>query len=893
MRFVTRLRSLWWNLAHREQVDAALDDEVRAYVELMAAEHERAGMSPADARRAALIATRGVDNVKEATRDAWMGNGIAVAARELRYALRSLRRSPAFAAIAIATLGIGIGGATAIFTAVEAVFLRPLSAVSEPERLISAERIEVATSVLDDFSYQDYRDLRAQATTLAGLAAYNGTSVMLKSNSGSARAWVSYVSDNFFDVLRVRPVAGRFIDASDGVAAGANPVVVLGFDLWQQRFGGDPGVIGSTVQLDLKRFTVIGVAPPKFIGAMRLHRMELWIPFGSLFATSDNFESRGWRWLRLVGRLAPAASVKDAQRELSGMAAQLASAYPVNKGRDIRVFAGAGMTADEREEAIRLPRLLTIAVSLLLLIACANVAGLQLVRAAAKRRELATRLALGASRAALVRQRFVEGGVLAVGAAVLGTLVAQALVRSASIANTVIGMSDLDVGINWRVLGASLAIACVTATLMSIAPALQVSRTRLGTLIRDGGGGAVGIRSRGQRLLVVVQVAASLVLLSAASTIYGAVQRLRHVDPGFDPRGVTYAYVRVASTGYDSVGIVNFYRELVTRARSEPGITGAALTSTNSPASWAPRYRVFRRGEELPPDRLAGPISEGDVRAYFSTVSPGWFDVMRIPLLTGRDFTEHDDDHAPPVAVISRRLAQQLWPNQSALGKSLAWPSSRVRRPPLEIVGVVADTRHASLADPPAMVVYRPFAQTSGENRVLVLRGLGESAPTLLTAQRLVTRVSSHAEVDGGATLVEHIDDAMQAQRVATAWIGVFGVIALLLAAIGLYGVIAQTVLARTRELAVRAALGATPRGLLALVVGDGIRLAIAGVVVGAIVSLSGMQFLRKQVVSVELVDARVAALAVVALAVAMLAASYLPARWAARLNPIDALRSD
>ena len=283
-------------------------------------------------------------------------------------------------------MGLGIGGATAIFTAIEAAFLRPLPAVGDGDRLVSAERLRVVTSELDDFSYLDYRDVRAHAASLTGVAAYNGTPLVLRAPSGTAPAWVSYVSDNFFDVLHVRPIAGRLIDASDGVADGANRVVVLGFDLWQQRFGGDPNVVGSTVQLEHRPFTVIGIAPKGFIGAMRLHRMELWVPFGAMpdLPASDYFGARGFRWLRIVARLAPTATVASTQRELSGIATQLAREYPADNGRDIRVFAGAGMTADERVDAFRLPRLLSAAVALLLLIACANVAGLSLVRAASR-----------------------------------------------------------------------------------------------------------------------------------------------------------------------------------------------------------------------------------------------------------------------------------------------------------------------------------------------------------------------------------------------------------------------------------------------------------------------------------------------------------------------------
>jgi predicted permease len=895
MRVISLLRSLWANLVHRDRIEAALRDELDAYVDLVADEYARDGMPRDEARRAALVAARGTEHVKESVRDAWVGNAIAVGLRELRFVLRSLRRSPGFVVIGVATLGIGIGGVTAIFTIIDAALLRPLPVAAEPDRLISAERSRVGSSELDDVSYQDYVDFRTQPTTLAGLAAYNGTSMALEARSGAARAWVSYVSDNFFDVLGVRPALGRVISAADGVSKGASPVVVLGYDIWQSRFGGDSSVIGSTVKLDFQPFTVIGVAPKGFIGAMRLHRMELWIPFGALphLSASEYFETRGWRWLRLVGRLAPGATVDGAQRELSGIASRLASAYSVDKGRDLRVFAGAGMTDDERVAASRIPRLLSIAIALLLLIACSNVANLSLVRAAAKQRELATRLALGASRGSLVRRLFVEGAVIAAGAAVVGVLIAQALVHSASIVSTVVDMDDLDLRTNWRVLAGALAIAFFTAVLVSVLPAFQVSRTQLGILIKDGGGGAVGRRSRGQRVLVVVQVAASLVLLAWAGIIYSAFQRVLKTDPGFEPRGLTYAWVDLWSAGYDSTHQVAFYRELLARAESAPGIAGAALTSTVTPA-WAPHVSVFRRGEEPPPHEIGGRESERGVSVLVNSVSPSLFAVLRLPILFGRGFDANDDDRRPMVAVVSRTLAETLWPNQPAIGQYISWPTPKgPPRPPLQVVGVVADLRRASTSGSPALALYVPFAQHPSTNRLLLLRGRGSVPPAVSVPARLVAGVDQRVVVLGERTLVDFLDGEMHVPRIASAWVGVFGVIALLLASIGLYGVVAQSVHHRTRELAVRSALGATPGGLLGLVLGEGTRLAATGAAIGAIGALAGLRLLHGLFTIVVAMDAEAVAVAALALSTSMLAATYVPARRAARLNPADALRCD
>jgi predicted permease len=482
-------------LTRRERAERSLDDEVRAYVDLLAAEYERAGMAPPQARRRALVEIGGIEQVKEATRDAWVGEGIATLVRELRFTLRGLRNAPAFLVIAVTILAIGIGGATAIFTVIKGSVLRPLPAVSHPEELVSLEPTK-GERLLYDFSYLDYRDLREQTRSLTGLIGFDGTYMTLEDSHGPRRsAWLSFVTGNFFSELGVTPAAGRLIQPADEEAG--SPVVVLAYDLWQERYGGDPGVIGSKVDLAGHPLTVIGVAPPKFIGAMLMHPMELWIPITTLSTMGTEPEmrtSRSITTLRLVGRLAPGRTMDDAQRELSLLAARVADMYEADEDHGIRVFPGAGMTFDERTALAKLPRLLAVAVGLLLLIACANVANLSLVRAAARRRELATRLALGASRRSLFGRVLLEGAVLATVGGAFGVVLAQLLVRSHSIVTTIAGMPTrvgLDVGIDRRVLVVALGVSLFTAIVVSIAPVLQVMHVSPGAVLKDGAAGAV------------------------------------------------------------------------------------------------------------------------------------------------------------------------------------------------------------------------------------------------------------------------------------------------------------------------------------------------------------------------------------------------------------------
>jgi predicted permease len=901
MGLFARLRSLGVKLFRRERAEAALDDELRAYVDLLAAEYERKGMPPVEARRAALVSTGGIEQVKEYTRDAWAGNALSSGIREVRYAVRALRRSPAFLGIAIATLALGIGGSTAVFTVINGSLLRPLPGVSEPDRLVTVERVQSARPIAE-FSYPDYVDLRENSSALNGLAAYNGTSMALDDVAGAARTWVSYVSDNFFTVLGVRAVAGRLFGPSEVHRSGgdANELAVLGYDLWQQRFGGARSAIGSTLRLEGRVFTIIGVAPPGFIGAMEPYPMELWIPLaagGQLSATLSrggvDLESRRIGWLRLVGRLAPGRNVEGAQRDLAGIAARLATTYPTNRERSVVVVAGAGMTAEERVLLSRVPRLLAGAVVLLLLIACGNVASLSLVRAAGRRRELATRLALGASRATLVRQVALEGIVIAAGAGLLGVLASRLLVRSATLVRTVVSMEGMDLGMDLRVLMIAIAASTLTAIVVALVPALQIFRLPAGAVLKDGGG-AVRRRSPGQRALVTAQVGASLILLSASAIVFSSFQRVLHAHGGFDPRGLSDVRLEVEMAQPDTARLLAFYRAVLERAESEPAVTGAALTTTVPPFNWATRATVFRHGEEPPPAELVGRELELGLRVSAVQVSGDFFTVMRIPLVRGRTFTAHDEARSQPVAIVSRRLAAALWPASEPIGQYVAWPAvDGPARLPLRVVGVAEDTRDVSLGGETTLAMYLPYTQHPHVNPILLLRETGGAALSDVTIRRIVAAVDPNVKVLGARTLFDRLQDEVRPQRTASAWIGMFGLIALLLASIGLYGVIAQSVLQRTRELAVRSALGATARGILATVLGEGMRLAALGAILGGLGTVAALRVVRSLFTGVESIDLVSAASALAVLALAMLAATYVPARQASRLNPVDALRCD
>jgi predicted permease len=899
MRMVSLLRSIWKNLFQRDRAERDLDDELRVYVDLLADEYERAGMAPALARRAALVDSGGIEQVKDATRDAWAGNAFATAGRELRYAIRSLARAPAFFFIAVTTLTLGIGGTTAMYTIIKGSLLRPLPGVADPEQLVTVERFQNG-SVIAELSYPDYLDLRQRSTTLVGLAGSNGTGMMLEGSEARRGTWVSFVTDNYFTVLGVRAAAGRLFRATD--PDGRVDVIVLGYSLWQQQFSGSRTIIGSTVLIEAHPYTVIGVAEAGFIGAMAPYPMEAFIPIAmsgrvSSVLPGDIVHSRRQGRLRVVGRLADGRNADDAQRELAAIAAHLADTYPTNRNRSVRVWSGASMTAEELAEMSRVPALLSMGVALLLLIACGNVASLSLVRAASRRRELATRIALGATRAALLRQVAFEGIVIATAAGALGIIVAQLLVRSAALVHTVVPLSNPDLSMDLRVLAVALAAATLTAILVSALPSMQIVRLPPGAVLKDGTG--VGRRrSTGQRFLVAAQVGASLVLLTAAAAVFGSIQRVLAAHDGFDPRGLSDVRFDFHLSARDRetasrTSTLPFYLEIAERAPSHPVIEGAAVASTIPPFQWSTRATLFRQGEEPPSSELAGREMELGLRVETIAVSPTFFDVMRIRLLRGRGFTASDRGGSEPVAIVSERVAQALWTTEDPIGKVIAWP--RVEGPPrapVRVVGVAADTRDLSLSDRPTLAMYVPAHQNPDYYNALIIRSQASMVVLEEAVRSLAAGIDPTVIVIEGRTLADRLKSEVTPQRTATAWIGVFGMVALLLACIGLSGVVAQSVLQRTRDLAIRSALGATPAGILVTILGGGMRLAAMGGIIGFVGVLAAHGMLRSMFATVQLAPEAIAWPAAL-LGVAVLAASYIPARRAAHLRPADVLRCD
>jgi predicted permease len=574
----------------------------------------------------------------------------------------------------------------------------------------------------------------------------------------------------------------------------------------------------------------------------------------------------------------------------------MASVYATNRDRSARVFAGAGMTADERVELARVPRLLAIAVAVLLLIACGNVGTLSLVRSTARRRELAARLALGAPRGALVRQVALEGAVLALLAGAAGVLLARALVSSATIVGTVVPIPDLRLSVDGRVLTATLAASTLTALAVSVVPALRVLRVPAAAVLSVGNRsvGRTSAGAKGHRAVVAGQVAATLVLLAASAMIFASLQRVLARHDFLDPHGLAYAGFDIVESISDPGERVQVYRELLDAAASEPVFTGATLASSIPPFNWASTVTVFRRGEEPPPEMLAEREQEAGTRASTVTVSEGYFDLMRIRIERGRAFTANDDTRSEPVVILGRRLAEALWPDDDAVGQYVALPAAEgPERPPLRVVGVAENTQPLLAGGEVPTFMYVPFAQASPLGLNLVVRTRTGGPVDDVTWQRLATSATPEVGVSGTGDLFARLSMELQGERTASVWVGVFGLLALLLAALGTYGVLSQSVLQRTRELAVRSVLGASPASLVAAVGGEGLRLVAVGGALGLVGAVAAFRMVRSIFPTVEAPDLTGAAGGVVLLTFAMLAATWFPARRAARLDPARLLRSD
>jgi predicted permease len=806
--------------------------------------------------------------------------------QELRHALRRLAQTPLFAATAVAILGLGIGANATVFAWARAILLDPIPGAAEGGRLVQV-RVTDRNEGFVSFSHPDYRDVRERVRRLSGIVAVRPVAAALGTEHGAQRVFVQIVSGNFFEVLGVRPLLGRTLTSEDDRSPDGHAVVVFSHGLWERAFGGDASLVGRTVRLNNRPYTVLGVTPPDFRGSTTGLAYEAWVPM----MMQERFEPGGRRldnrsdhFLDAFARIAPGASLAGAQAELETLGRQLAAAYPDDwQGRGLAAYPL--WRAPRSVQGLMGPVLLILAAvtGLVLLLACANLAGLLLARALGRRREFAIRLSLGARRIDLLRQLLAESLVLAAGGGLAGVLVA---VWGVGLLERFLPPTDFPVRLgavlDGPVLGLAMFAALASSVVFGLAPAFQATRSETAAAIREAAGAsAAWNRSRLRKALVAGQLAASAVLLVAAGLFLRSLHNIQAYDLGFEPRGVLLASLELFTSGYDEPRGVAFYRELLERARALPGVTGATL--------------VRRAPLGIGGYSSTSPVVEGYVPrqdetpfAYVNHVGPGYFRTLRMPLVAGRDFGPQDDAGAPRVAIVNETMARRYWSGREALGGRF-----RIYGDSVTVVGVAKDGVYRDVGETPGPWCFLPVYQSYRPAMTLAVRSAADPAGLAASVSDLARSLDPSLALFGVRSFEDHLQATDFRQRLGSQALGAFGALGLVLAAVGLYGVLASSVVQRSREIGIRMALGGARRDVFRMVVGQGLRLAAAGLAAGLLLAAAGARGLASLLVGVAALDAATFAAVAVTLLVVAGAACALPARKAMLVDPITALRHE
>ena len=806
---------------------------------------------------------------------------------DLRLAARRLARAPGFTAAAALTLALGIGANTTIFSLVSAVFLRPL-AVAEPDRLVrvfSTWRQDGRTINSGALGYPDVRELAAQRGTFAGVAAFGNARVAMGEGEAARTVQAALVTGEYFGVLGIRAAIGRAIGASDVGAPGASPIVVLSHALWRDRLGGDSSVVGRPVSLNGRAYTVVGVAPPSFRGTAIENVPELWVPVSqaqALGVTGPRGFERGSRWLHGLARLPEGVDRAAANAAVARLSTGWADAYPdTHRGWSLRLAAGGTLLAADPSEHTPVMIVfgaLSVLALLVLAVTAANVANLQLARAATRRREVSLRVALGAGRWRLVREVLGESIVLAliagVLAAAIGSLGASLLPR--------LGLPPMiDLTPDGRILGYTALLSLATGVLFGLAPALWVTRGSLVTSIKDGAAGSGRARSRLRGALVVGQMAVSMVLLVAAGLLLRTVSALRGADVGYEPSGVLAVTLDAGTRGYDAARGVALYEGLLDRVRGLPGVRAATMHAI-VPLSG----RGMATEVRLPSRNDARQMTQYDV------VTSDFLPTLGMRLADGRAIGDEDRAGAPRAVVVNEAFARRAWPGERAVGQRIRLEGDSAGE--ATVVGLVRDARVQGLTEAPEPMLYFPLAQEWTSQMVLEVRvAAGAPHAVLGAVRRELAALDPNLPTGEVRTLEEVRTEAMLPARLMASLMTAFGVLALCVAAVGLAGVVAFAVAQRTREMGVRMALGAAGADVERLVVGEGVRLALVGLGVGLALAAGATQLIASQLYGVGAADPATYLVVATVLGGVALLAAWVPARRAARVDPLEALRAE
>jgi len=810
--------------------------------------------------------------------------------QDIRFSLRMLRKSPGATAVALLSLTLGLSVNTTVFSWVRSVLLNPLPGVADGDRVATIETVTPSGEMIDS-SYPDFQDFRDRSTLLAGVIAFKERPLGLGADARTDRVWSLMVSGNYFDVLGLRPALGRFFEgAEQSDAFDAAPVAVLGHAMWKGRFGGDPSVVGRRIVLNRRPFTIVGVAPEGFAGTIGGLRFDIYVPLtmqASLTGGGKWLALRSARPLYLFARLKSGVSLSQATSEVQAIAATIAREHDgTSRGTSATMLTQARARRGIQSDIGALLRILVALGALVLLIVCANVANLQLARATVREREIAVRLALGAGRWRLLRQLLTEHVVLGLLAGGMAVLVSAWLVDMLRLFTPFIEYPlELTLAVGLREITYAGAASVAAALLVGIWPALRLSEGRLADALKAGARQSGGER-RGAAFragLVVGEVALAMFALAAAGLLVRSFQNVRRADPGFDARGVLLAGVNVSTGGYDRAAGLAYLQRMVERTAELPGAAGVALAEDVplgfNGGSW----------DDLTVDGYV-PTANENMKIYRNLVSPGYFALMHIPLVAGRDFNARDDRSARMVAIVNDEFARRYYGSLSAVGRQF-----RAYGQPHTIVGVAKTTKYHSLAEGPQPYFYLPLWQHFNADTGVALHVLTAGEPQLMipTLRHGLEALDPQMPSPLFVTLTEYMGASYFVQRTAAMLMGGLAALALVLASVGLYSLIAFGVSARRRELGVRVVLGAASGDIVRMVVGEGARIAALGVAAGCVLSTLGTRALGSLLFGVGPLDLPTLTAAAALLGTIGMAAAYVPARAAARVDPMTALRAE
>ena len=895
MNQLSSLRHRLIAIVRRRRLDRDLDDELAFHLAMREADYRTDGLSADAAREQARRQFGNVTHLKEQTRDMWTFPSLESFRQDIRYALRTLRKAPGFTFVAVFALAVGIGGNTAIFSLVDAIRSRALP-YPDPDRLVQLwGNVQRARVERRGASYPDYLDWRAQSKSFEDIAAVDAQWMTFVGSDEPERIQTEFVAAPYFSLLGVSPARGRVFEASEDVVARPVQVVVLSDGFWKRRFGADPQVIGRTLTLccAARQYTVVGVMPPGFKGLS--DTAELWVPF-AMYASPATMADRGSRGFVALARLKPEVSVAAAQSDMDAVSRRLEQAYPnTNEKRAVEISP----LAVELFGNLR-PALLTLmaAVGFVLLIACANVANLLIARSETRRREIAVRTALGAGRGRLLRQLVTESCVLTLLGAAVGLVFARVAVSTLIAQSPVTFPSFATPDLDLRVALFTIAVSFACGLLVGLVPGLQAHTPDLSNALKESARASGGRQSlRVRSALVVAEVSLAVVLLVGAGLMIRSVRNLATLNPGFDPHSVLTLHASIPRTSpppaAQAAGTpappsrpVVEGRVLLDRLRAIPGVAAVAL-GNDLPLDSGGGSATFYTAEGQPPVN-----AQNMPRIYVHRVTPDFFTTFRIPFASGRTFTDAEVSPTSPAVIVSEGVVKRFWPGQDPIGKRVKFGGSPTSTSPwMSIVGVVGDVKYRGLPQNPTADpdIYLPF--TDRNSLVgLALRTTVSPASLIPTVRAVVRETDPSIPLYSIATMDEQVSGQTSQSRFTMWLMGVFAACALMLAVVGIYGVMSYLVSQRTREIGIRLALGAKGQDILRLVVGNGARLIGAGIAIGIAASFALQRLVSSLLFGVTAADAA-AGLAVVILAAVAMLACYLPALRATRVSPLKALR--